>query len=206
MLARFQLRLLITAIVLPIVLFCMGVAETGRCCRALIGPSTISYDDACSKGLAGFGYVRITGVHPNVDKSTVIVRKSDTGSPLAEKSWVGAYVPIEPPETDGQAAPAPDPGFVPGQYALLAWLPNARSDDDVLELEEHDNIVGFVDSTFADVDPARQNLVKYVNRARADHCWIVKVRRPSWFRGLGLTLASLVIPGLYILYRWHKSR
>jgi hypothetical protein len=81
---------------------------------------------------------------------------------------------------------------------VLAWLPQARTEDDFDELDGATEIVDFVKSPCSDLDGAEHRLLGPAAGGRAES-WIVEVRRPSWVKGLGVVLGGLAIPGVAFL-------
>lgn len=194
-------RLFLIAGIACIVMIVMGIGETLRCARSLLGPSKVTFAEATSQGLAGYGYVRITGVRSDLEHSIVVVKqkKSRFGGEVRETGWAGAYVPIHDASATG---PAP--------CSLLAWLPHARKDGDLLTMEElsgegGDELVGFVECPYEKLDFAEQRQIAPLAMVNTRGCWVVDVRPPSWFRGLGLTLAGVAIPGIAALVKLKKG-
>jgi hypothetical protein len=186
---NFKARVMLALIVAPLVLLYWGLSELAVCTRVLFGPTTASYAEASSKGLAGYGYIRVTGVQFEPQRGVVIRRRN-----LATREdgpWEGVYVPVAP-GADAQAS---------GRGRLLAFLCDAREPGDVAAVADEEGLVGFVDNVFTRINPGHQTIVKNLAGAAPSACWVVDVRRPSWLKGLGFTLGSLVIPGLFAAWK-----
>src|SRR5262249_46512215 len=106
----------------------------------------------------------------------------------------GVYVPTS-------AAPDSPPA---GGGRVLAFLPDARTTEDLEPLADADELVGFVDRPFTRLNPAHREIVKSLAGADGNRCWVVRVREPSWLKGLGFTLGSLVIPGVFAAWRLRR--
>jgi hypothetical protein len=190
------MRFALTLIIVSIVMIVMGLGEAWRCCRALAGPTRITYSQATSQGLAGYGYVRVTGVRANLERAAVVV-KENRG--MGSERWDCAYVPMLDAAADDAT-----------QCTLLAHLPRAHSEEDIGALEtldgpNNDEFTGFVECPYDRLDPWHvQNVASKVG-ADARRCWVVDATRPSWLRGLGLTLGGLAIPGVWVAWRLKKG-
>ena len=197
----FKYRPFLFAAIASIVMIVMGIGETLRGARSLLGPSSVPFSQASTQGLAGYGYVRITGVRSDLEHSVVVMKqkKSRFGGEVKEARWAGAYVPIHDASATG---PAP--------CSLLAWLPHARADDDLASMEElsgpaNDELVGFVECPYEKLDFAQQRQIAPLAMVNTRSCWVVDVRPPSWLKGLGLTLAGIAIPGIAAMVKLKKG-
>lgn len=195
-----QMRLFIGAGVAAVVAIFMGIGELGRCCRSLMGATDVTIAEVAANGLQSYSYVRITGVCPVMERS-VIVSKINRRT-KEEKGWRYAYVPLVDAAGDPEAS-----------SSVLAWLPRARKDDDLmplalLEEEVCDGtspggvaVVGFVKNSYDRMDPQEQKEIAPLARVNSRNCWVVDVTPPSWFRGLAFTLGGLAIPVGFAIYK-----
>ena len=71
--------------------------------------------------------------------------------------------------------------------------------------EGGDELVGFVECPCEKLDFAEQRQIAPLAMVNTRGCWVVDVRPPSWFRGLGLTLAGVAIPGIAALVKLKKG-
>lgn len=182
------MRVIFTLAAIALVMFCLGVGELRRCIRTLFGPATMTLADASEAGLGGYGYVRITELHPVLRRAAVITRGKQ---PQADQltNWESAYIPLEP-DTEPR-----------GRCTVLAWDPTVRFAEDVMRHADDTEIVGFVHSRFDRLDPRHQELVKDLAGQRKENCWVVRVQQPSWLKALGLTAGGVLIPGVWLLVR-----
>jgi hypothetical protein len=180
---RFQIRLALAAVLIPIVLFALGVGELYRCIRVVIGPHTMTFAEATSERLGRYTYIRVTGIAADLQRSEVLMRgkRPESGE---TSNWECAYIPMV---SDDGTPP-------PGRGRIVAFLPHARDRKDLLALEDADELTGFVKCSFDRVNPGHRTLIRTLGGADPASCWIVDAERPSWLKALGLTGASAVIP------------
>ncbi len=194
-------RLFFLAVVLPIVLFCLGVGELWRCLRTLLPATSISYRQASAEGLSGRGYVRLTEVNPGVKRAVVVdLIKRDADRQVVDRHMDSAFVPAEPAGDDAAAQ---------GRYRVLIWVPQARSVEEAGDLlrgamPAEGELLCFVECPFPELNPGYHQFIKHLAGARGENCWVVKIWRPSWKKGLGLTLAAVLIPGLIAVWQIRK--
>lgn len=187
--AGFKARLAVTAIVVPIVLLCLGLGEFYACLRTVIGPTEVDYTKVSAEGLARYGYVRITGVELGLDKAMAVGHKDPETRRLG--AWEGVYIPVGP-AADVQPS---------GRYHVLVFMPDARQPEDVAGLADAEEVVGFVEGEFVHINPAHQTIVRTLAGADGRFCWVLRMRRPSWGKAMGFVLGSLVIPGIFVVYK-----
>src|SRR5262249_50726497 len=92
MATRMQMRLFVLVVGGTLALLIFGAGEFMRCCRTVLGPTTLTYADATQKGLAGYGYVRISGTMPTMEHAALVATRNRKGG---EQRVIGAYVPFE---------------------------------------------------------------------------------------------------------------
>lgn len=202
MMSFFRVRWFIGVVILTITLLVMGIGELSRCARTIFGPTTLSFAQATPQGLAGKGYVRITGVRAAMDRCVIVTRTKTRRGVAVEESerWDGAYVPmVDTADADDEA-----------MCVLLASLPNARKPEDLVDVENlegpnGDEILGFVEGPYESMDSKRQKMIAPNARINTRQCWVVNIRKPSWGKGLGLSLAGLAIPGLFVVWKLKKG-
>jgi hypothetical protein len=90
-----QGRLFLVAIAATLVLLFMGMGELGRCLRAIVGPTSVSYAQMTQTGLAGYGYVRVTEATPALDRSMLVLRAPREGR-TGHAEVIGGYTPVDP--------------------------------------------------------------------------------------------------------------
>jgi hypothetical protein len=193
MFGYYRMRVTLAIIILSVVAVVMGVGELWRCGRAIMGPSTVAFAPSGMGELASHGYVRVTGVRAATDRIAVVTKSKRGGG---EGAWKAAYIPLLDATDETDAA----------QCVLLAWSDGVRNDDDLQEMADltgpdGDEVVGFVKTSYERLDPSEQQKLAPLVRANTRNCWVIDVRRPSWFKGLGLTLLGLAIPGGWMLWK-----
>lgn len=189
----YKLRMVLAIVIGAVVAIGFGVGELWRCARVLIGPTAVAFSPAGMNALATHGYVRVTGVRAAADRMAVV---ADSRPGAGGAGIRGAYLPLldATDSSDDQ------------QCVLLAWDGGVRNQADVsamtaLSGPNGDEIVGFVMSPYDRLDPARQRNLAPVSRVNVRNCWVIDVHKPSWLKGLGLTLLGLGVPGGWVLWR-----
>src|SRR5262245_28312763 len=89
----YKARAVIAAIVIPIVLFCMGIGELWSCLRVAFGPRTLTFSEVAAEGLGGYGYVRITGIATDLRRAEVLMR-GKRPEPGQLTNWEYAFIPL----------------------------------------------------------------------------------------------------------------
>jgi hypothetical protein len=185
---QYKVRLALLAIIIPIALIVAGGSELIACSKTLLGPREVPFAEVSERGLAGRGYVRITGAELNAERGIAIYHKDQWGTPTP---WEGVYVPVASLEQSD----------APAKYRAVAFIPDARTWEDVAAEAEQDGVTGFVTSEFRRINPGHQQIVKNMAGADSRLCWVMTIRHPSWLKALGCLVGSLVIPGAFVAYK-----
>jgi hypothetical protein len=151
----------------------------------------LTFSEVAAEGLGKYGYVRITGVAADLRRAHVLMRgqRPEAGE---SSNWECACIPLISPEGDERAA----------RYRLLLRLPDARQPEDVADLQDADEITGFVKCTLNRLNPGQE--LKSLGGFDSSKCWVIEARRASWLKGFGLTGASAVIPVVFVVWRLRK--
>lgn len=185
---QYKARLALIAIILPIALIMVGASELVACGKTLLGPREVSFAELSESGLAGRGYVHISGAQFHLPRAVAIYHKNKSGEATP---WEGVYAPLV---SSGQET-------TNAKYRAVAFIPDALSWEDVAAVAEEDGVTGFVKSEFRRINPGHQQFVKNMAGADSRLCWVMTIRRPSWLKALGCLTGSLVIPGAFIAYK-----
>src|SRR5262249_10322409 len=129
---------------------------------------------------------RITDVDLFVPRATPVVHRDPVTK--VPGPWEGVFVPA------GPAAGAE----TKGRYRLLLLYEAIRDPQEVEALAGEHEVRGFVDNGFPRLSPFLQVQAKTLTGAIPGDCWVVRVKRFSWWRGLVLVLMSLVTPAAYV--------
>lgn len=185
-------RFIVSLAIASFVIFCMGVSELWHCVRTLFPPTTVTYAQAAQPdGLAGMGYVRVTGV--TVDPEHLIeIRRTTRSNPRG--TFGGLYARVTP-EDPAQA----------GVSCVAAHWSKEPSDDAMDAVTQGSEIVGLVDGPFENLDPKEMNLASSACTCQRERCWVVEVSPPSWTRALLYTGGVWVIPVVWFIGRVRRG-
>ena len=164
------------------------------CLRTVLGPTAMSYTELTDRGLAGLGYVKVSGVELFANRAVPVVHRDPITKQVGP--WEGVFVPAGPAVGNRTA----------GRYRLLMLYEDIREQSEVDALGDEHDVVGFVDNVFPRLSPLLQVQAKSLTGAIPGDCWVVRAKQFSWARGFGLTIAAMVIPAAYIMWTAFRPR